>query len=154
MDRRIAGFINGVRVLFRGISEGEGPSGSGSAVLLRADGLIDESLLPNVGDNVYLSTLQKLVFTSLASYDKVVHLNYTGSGRFKRISQALVTSDEFPDSNITKNVFYDGVGTMNQRISKIEYVGGILPGGGIRKSYLYQAEGIGYRLTDIVFEEI
>ncbi len=153
-DRRIYGQVDGTRVLLRGISEGEGPSGESAAVLLRPDGLIDESLLPNVGDNVYLSTLQKLIFSSLASYDKVISLTYTGSGRWKRVSKAVVLSDDFPDAEIEKNIFYYDAETMNQRLWKVEYVGGILPGGGIRKSFQYVLDGIGYRLNSIVFEEI
>lgn len=116
------------------------------------DGLLHE--LPS-GDTLEIGYGKKLSFhlASLASFDKAVSITYHDAGlRTERINQITLSSVLFPNTNIVKTVFYLNVGSIHQRIDKIEYVGSILLPDSLRKVFNYSVSGIGYKLDGFDYE--
>lgn len=116
------------------------------------DGILHE--LP-VGDNLEIGYGKKLSFhlNSLASYDKVVSISYLDSGlRTQRINQITMSSVLYPDTAMVKTIFYLDVGSIDQRIDKIEYAGSILLPDSLRKVFNYSVSGIGYKLDSYEYE--
>lgn len=100
----------------------------------------------------FQSQLQQVLLSSIAAYDKEISVSYYDEGlRHQRIASALYESDDFPNTFMQKYVFWNDAGSMNQRIEKIEYSGGILTSG-IRRNFNYTLEGIKYRLESISTE--
>lgn len=90
---------------------------------------------------------------SLAAYDKIVQVNYADLGlKTQRVSSLVLSSSVFPQADVTKTVFWLEVGTMNQRVEKVEYSGGALTPQQVRKTYQYSAVGIKYKLDGFFFE--
>ena len=90
---------------------------------------------------------------SLAAYDKIVQVNYADLGlKTQRVSSIVLSSAVFPQADVTKTVFWLEVGTMNQRVEKVEYSGGALTPQQVRKTYQYSAVGIKYKLDGFFFE--
>lgn len=90
---------------------------------------------------------------SLAAYDKIVQVNYADLGlKTQRVSSLVLSSAVFPQADVTKTVFWIDVGTMNQRVQKVEYAGGALAPQQVRKTYQYSAVGIKYKLDGFFFE--
>lgn len=90
---------------------------------------------------------------SLAAYDKIVQLNYADLGlKTQRVSSLVLSSAVFPQADVTKTVFWLDVGTMNQRVEKVEYSGGALAPQQLRKTYQYSSVGIKYKLDGFFFE--
>ena len=90
---------------------------------------------------------------SLAAYDKIVQVNYADLGlKTQRVSSLVLSSSVFPQADVTKTVFWLDVGTMNQRVQKVEYAGGALAPQQVRKTYQYSAVGIKYKLDGFFFE--
>lgn len=97
----------------------------------------------------------KLTFhlASLEAYDKVISITYLDSGlKSQRISQISYSSILYPDATLVKNIFWLDAGTMNQRIDKEEYVGGVLAPDSVRKTYNYVSSDIRYRQTGYELE--
>jgi len=90
---------------------------------------------------------------SLAAYDKIVQVNYADLGlKTQRVSSIVLSSAIFPQADVTKTVFWIDVGTMNQRVQKVEYSGGALSPQQVRKTYQYSPTGIKYKLDGFFFE--
>lgn len=84
---------------------------------------------------------------SLSSYDKVELISYADEGlRSERISSITMSSLLYPNANIVIDVYYLDVGTMDQRIDKIEISGPIFSPDKIRKIFDYTLIGNRYRL--------
>lgn len=93
------------------------------------------------------------IFASLSAYDKVVSIQYTDSGLLtQRISSVTYSSDDFPDADLVKTVYWLDVGTMNQRVDREEYVGAIFSPDNLRKVYNYSLVGIRYNIDGFYYE--
>jgi len=104
------------------------------------------------GSFEFQSEIQRTILSSIAAYDKEIDILYADQGlRFERVISATYSSDDFPDSEMTKQVYWLDAQTMNQRIEKIEYTGGILTSG-VRRIFNYNQEGIRFRLDSISTE--
>ena len=90
---------------------------------------------------------------SLAAFDKISSITYHDSGlRTQRINQITLSSVLYPDANIVKTIFYLDVGSIKQRIDKIEYVGSIFLPDSLRKVFNYSVSGIGFKLDSYDYE--
>jgi len=90
---------------------------------------------------------------ALASFERVVSITYHDFGlRTQRIDQVTLASVAYPDSDILKTVFYLGVGTMNQRIDKIEFSGDIFGAQSLRKTFSYTLSGHRYVRSGFTYE--
>lgn len=90
---------------------------------------------------------------SLSSFDKIVEITYHDPGlRNQRIDTITLSSVLYPDTNVVKTVFYLDVGSINQRIDKIEYVGSIFGVDSLRKNFVYSLSGIKYKLEEYNYE--
>lgn len=95
----------------------------------------------------------KQIFSSLSAYDKIVDISYLDSGtKSERIGSVEFSSALYPDANMTKTVFWLGVGTMNQRIDKEEYEATVFGAYKIRKVFNYVSEGIRFRFINFELE--
>lgn len=93
------------------------------------------------------------IFASLSAYDKVVSIQYADSGLLtQRISSVTYSSDDFPDADLVKTVYWLDVGTMNQRVDREEYVGAIFSPDNLRKVYNYSLIGIRYNIDGFYYE--
>lgn len=93
------------------------------------------------------------IFASLSAYDKVVSIQYADSGLLtQRISSVAYSSDDFPDADLVKTVYWLDVGTMNQRVDREEYVGAIFSPDNLRKVYNYSLVGIRYNIDGFYYE--
>ena len=93
------------------------------------------------------------IFASLSAYDKVVSIQYADSGLLtQRISSVTYSSDDFPDADLVKTVYWLDVGTMNQRVDREEYVGAIFSPDNLRKVYNYSLIGIRYNIVGFYYE--
>ena len=93
------------------------------------------------------------IFASLSAYDKVVSIQYADSGLLtQRIYSVTYSSDEFPDADLVKTVYWLDVGTMNQRVDREEYVGAIFSPDNLRKVYNYSLVGIRYNIDGFYYE--
>jgi hypothetical protein len=80
---------------------------------------------------------------ALAAYDRIVSIAHADAGlRTQRITSMTMSSTLFPDADLVKTIFYLDVGTMNQRIDKIEYVGSVFDPDSLRKVFTYSLSGI------------
>ncbi len=85
-----------------------------------------------------LSSKYEYHINALASYDRIQEIELLDEGaRNQRINKVTMTSVEFPKSEILIDVFWLGVGTINQRIEKLEISGPVLTPDKIRKSFEY-----------------
>ena len=90
---------------------------------------------------------------SLAAHDRVADITYHDSGlRTARINTVTYSSATYPSSDVVKTVYHLGVGTLNQRIDKIEWVGGVFGGDSLRKVFTYALVGIKYVKTEQHYE--
>ena len=93
------------------------------------------------------------IFASLSAYDKVVSIQYADSGLLtQRIYSVTYSSDDFPDADLVKTVYWLDVGTMNQRVDREEYVGAIFSPDNLRKVYNYSLVGIRYNIDGFYYE--
>lgn len=116
------------------------------------DGILHE--LPST-DNLEIGYGKKLSYhlNSLAAYDKVASITYHDSGlRTQRINQITLSSVLYPNADIIKTIYYLDVGSIDQRIDKIEYAGSILLPDSLRKVFNYSVSGIGYKLDGYEYE--
>ena len=91
--------------------------------------------------------------SALATFERVVSITYHDFGlRTKRIDQVALESTAYPDSDILKTVFYLDVGTMNQRIDKVEFSGDIFGAQSLRKSFSYTLSGHRYVRSGFTYE--
>jgi hypothetical protein len=90
---------------------------------------------------------------SLAAFDKVVDITYQDTGlRTQRIDTVTYSSTLYPDTDLVKTIYWLDVGSINQRIDKEEYVGGIFSPDNLRKVYEYSLTGIKYKFDGYYFE--
>lgn len=90
---------------------------------------------------------------SLAAFDKISSITYSDAGlRTQRINQVVMSSTLYPDADITKTLFWLDVGSIKQRIDKIEYTGSIFLPDSLRKVFNYSVSGIGYKLDGYEYE--
>lgn len=90
---------------------------------------------------------------SLAAYDKIVAITYHDAGlRTQRINQVTLSSVLYPDADVVKTIYYLDVGSIDQRIDKIEYTGDIFLPDSLRKVFNYSTSGIGYKLDGYEYE--
>lgn len=112
-------------------------------VRTNAAGKIDSSLIDSTGSGLT---------SRFTSFDRVESVSYLDYGtRNERIASIAVTSDDVPGSSVVINVFWADVGRMNERISKLEFIG---PSESIRKNFNYSLQGIRYRLDSTSLEVI
>ena len=96
-------------------------------------GAIEEAFAGAVFNNKFTFHL-----ASLSAYDKVVEINYADLGqRTQRITSVVYSSVQYPNTNLIKNIFWLDVGSMKQRIDKIQYSGAILGSNVIQKTFDY-----------------
>jgi hypothetical protein len=95
----------------------------------------------------------KFHVNSLSAYDKVVSVTYHDEGlRTQRVDEVTMSSTLYPDTDVVKKVYWLGVGTLSQRIEKIEYVGGVFTPDSIRKVFQYALSGTRYRVSGFNYE--
>lgn len=91
--------------------------------------------------------------SAIAAYDRIATINWTDIGQpSQRISSVVYESTLYPDSEITKTVFYLDSGTINQRIDKIEYSGTVFSPDSLRKVFSYTLSGVDYTRTGHYYE--
>jgi hypothetical protein len=75
---------------------------------------------------------------SLSAYDKIVDVTYLDQGlRTERISTVVMASVLYPNTTMTKTIFWLDVGSMKQRIDRIQWAGPVLGTDIVQKVYEY-----------------
>jgi len=101
------------------------------------------------------SVLFKYGLGWLSAYDTVCSITNIDAGlKTQIISQVVYSSALYPDRDVTKTVSYHDVGSINQRIDKIEYTGGAFTPQTFTKEFYYTASGLRYLLTGIGYNLI
>jgi hypothetical protein len=90
-------------------------------------------------DSFFINEKLRQILASLSSYDKIVQINYVDEGTLaERISSVVLSSDDFPDANIVKTVFWLDVGSFCQRIDYVQYETPLLESQVIKKTFEYR----------------
>lgn len=104
--------------------------------------------------DIYLGS-EKLEYylNALASFDRVSEINYLDLGlRNQRVNTIIYTSVDYPSSNVTKSVSYLGNGTMDRRISTVEWSGSVFGSDILRKTFEYDLVGFKHIVSGYYFE--
>lgn len=89
----------------------------------------------------------------LASYDQTLSLTFADElNEYRRIVSITYFSTLYPDMNVSKNISYLDVGTMNQRIDEIEFVGDVFLPNTLKKVYEYDLMDFRYVQSGFYFE--
>lgn len=93
----------------------------------------------------YSSNIQRFRIESLAAYDRIASVTYLNPNTRIEVPQVItLNSAAYPDSELVKTIYYLDLGSINQRIEKIEYVGGVLAAP-VRKVFNYSPLGSKFR---------
>lgn len=97
--------------------------------------------------------LLSYALSALAAYDREVDITYFDSGlRTVRINTVTYASTLHATSNIVATMFYLDVGSINQRVEKIEFTGSVFGSQTLRRVFEYTLSGIRYTISGFYYE--
>lgn len=97
----------------------------------------------------------KFHLSSMSALDKIVSITYLDQGiKSQRVSSIVMSSASFPNVSMTKSIFYFDIGSIKQRIDRVEYSGSVLGSDILVKTFNYSLSGIRYKLDNFEYEII